>query len=799
MKSVGVLAFHPAFTPPQSGGELRLYHLYRRVAERGFAVELLTPTYSHHEQETVQHAPTFRETRFPKTALYNRLHHLNDRTTRFAECSGLVTSLACGQHEAMRREATRLAETADILTQAYAFLTPLIPRRRRARQLLVYDAHNVEAALARTMFGGGIAGRLATWRVASLEKRLLREADVVMACSDDDAQHFVAELGVDRSKIVVVPNGVNVEEIQPVESPEARAAARALLGLGERPACFFIGSFHPPNIEAVEIIAKELAGPWPEVDFLIAGKVCQAFASRPLPANMRLLGLVSEEQKAALLKGCDVALNPMISGSGTNLKMLDYLAAGLPILSTPSGARGLHIEHCVQANIQEPGGLRTGLKDMLEDRAFREALATRARRHAVERYSWKSIGDTVANVFEVRTGRRVVILNDYRALPAEAGGQVRIEAVAGHLADRGASVSILSLTTGEHRRFDPRPNLEEVNIPRSFWHRRLDMRLNRWMGCGCDDASAALVTGILSREYRRALQRELARADAVMLSHPYMEPVSRGRIPHGVRLYYDSHNTEFRLKERLYKRNALGRFLTWIVRRAELSAARRADNVFCVSQQNLEELAALVPGLEKRAAVAPNGVDCREARVLPQETRLRMRAQAGLGTGPLAVFLGSGHPPNAEAVRVLRDRVAPRHPGVTFLVIGSVCGWFHGQGAGDNVILMGPLDRAVKDYLLECADVALNPMLEGSGTSLKLFDYLAHGLPVLTTPLGARGLTAEEMGCVVCAEADGFAEALGALLSDPARRADLTAQGRALAESRYDWSVALKPMDVVSG
>ncbi|MFN7173813.1 MAG: MlaD family protein, partial [Thermaurantiacus tibetensis] len=44
-----------------------------------------------------------------------------------------------------------------------------------------------------------------------------------------------------------------------------------------------------------------------------------------------------EEEKLALLRGADVALNPISSGSGTNLKMLEYFAAGLPVLSTPHG------------------------------------------------------------------------------------------------------------------------------------------------------------------------------------------------------------------------------------------------------------------------------------------------------------------------------------------------------------------------------------------------------------------------------------------------------------------------------
>lgn len=803
MKTVGVLAFHPAFTPPRSGGELRLYNLYHRVAERGFGVHLLTPTYSDHAQETVQHSERFRETRFPKLPLHNRLHHLNDRLTKFAECSGLVCSLAARHHVAMRDEAARLAAEVDVLTQAYAFLTPLIPRRRRARQVLVYDAHNVEADLAATMFGSSPQGLLARWRVSSLERRMLRESDAVLACSDEDAQIFVQRFGVERAKLVVIPNGVDIDGITPVPDGDARCSARGLLALsGNRPACFFIGSFHPPNITAARLIIDELAAAHPDADFLLAGKVCNAFESAKLPGNVRLLGLVSEEQKLALFHGCDVALNPMLSGSGTNLKMLDYLAAGLPILTTEIGARGLAVSHCQHASVQTREGLINGLGDLLADDAFRLRLGQEARALAVERYDWRKIGDEVANLYDVKTGRRVVVLNDYPVMPAQQGGQVRIDAVLRTLAEDGASVSLLTLGTNGYRRYQEHPRIEEVNIPRSFWHRRLDMRLNAWMGCGCDDVSAILVGRsllgrILLRNYRSLLRRELRRADAVLLSHPYMEPLTQ-RLPTGLRLFYDSHNTEHSLKEKLYKPGLLARFLIRAVRKAEFAAARRSEAVYCVSEENRQHLLPDVPGMENKGQVAPNGVNCSECIVRSPADKRGLKRLAGLPTGPTAIFLGSGHPPNAEAARIIREQLAPQNPEITFLLVGNVCGWFHGLPWPANVMPMGMVSSPVKAFLLQLSDVALNPMLTGSGTSLKLFDYLAHGLPVITTAVGARGLEREELEAMLVCEPDEFSQQLRTLIGDEERMQRMARHGRWLAETRYDWSVALAPMRRIS-
>ena len=53
------------------------------------------------------------------------------------------------------------------------------------------------------------------------------------------------------------------------------------------------------------------------------------------------------------LIAADIAINPILRGSGTNLKMLEYLAAGLPIITTQEDDRGLDLEHLDSAIISE--------------------------------------------------------------------------------------------------------------------------------------------------------------------------------------------------------------------------------------------------------------------------------------------------------------------------------------------------------------------------------------------------------------------------------------------------------------
>jgi glycosyltransferase involved in cell wall biosynthesis len=121
------------------------------------------------------------------------------------------------------------------------------------------------------------------------------------------------------------------------------------------------------------------------------GSVCGAIAERRIPANVKLMGIVDDEVKAVLLGSADVALNPMTSGSGSNLKMLDYFSAGIPVVSTEFGARGINAvagEHYVTAEVVNFAEVVRSL----EVRNFRQ-IALQARKLAEADYSWRGIAN----------------------------------------------------------------------------------------------------------------------------------------------------------------------------------------------------------------------------------------------------------------------------------------------------------------------------------------------------------------------------------------------------------------------
>ena len=104
-----------------------------------------------------------------------------------------------------------------------------------------------------------------------------------------------------------------------------------------------------------------------------------------------------------------------------------------------------------------------------------------------------------------------------------------------------------------------------------------------------------------------------------------------------------------------------------------------------------------------------------------------------------------------------------------------------------NVGLFGPLDDETKGLALAIADAALNPMLHGSGTNLKMLEYAASGTPIITSRTGVRGLGFKDSE-VFLAEPDQLPEVLERLKNTPAvALQDMALSARRRVEDHFDW------------
>ncbi|HEY3777885.1 MAG TPA: glycosyltransferase [Rhizomicrobium sp.] len=300
--------------------------------------------------------------------------------------------------------AREAAAAADVVVFSHPWVHPLVRDvLDPLRQLVIYDAHNVEAVLRMELLDDGSAGTAIVRDVIRVERELCERADLILTCSHEDRSAFNRLYDIPFARMRVFPNGTFAGKITP-PTVEERAAARQALNLGPAPVAFFIGSNYAPNAEAARFIADVLAPALPHVSFVIAGGVAESFAGRSTPFNLRVPGLVYEEARLTWLRAADLAINPMFGGSGTNIKMLDYMAAGLPIVTTAIGARGIETsEETFQ--LAEARKFPDAIGGLLAAPTRARTIAKSAREQASKFYSWERISRELGDLLwrQVRT------------------------------------------------------------------------------------------------------------------------------------------------------------------------------------------------------------------------------------------------------------------------------------------------------------------------------------------------------------------------------------------------------------
>jgi glycosyltransferase involved in cell wall biosynthesis len=773
-----VANFFPAFHPPRSGGEQRYYWLYHHLSA-SLDVTLLSPTYSTHPPEVVTYSPTFREHRVPKDPVFDRLHWELDAAGIGPECSAYVVALAAGTDTAFGRRFQELVAHHDVVVHASPFTLPYDRTLGEDGKPRIYDAYNVESQLMAQILRGE-AGRTAVAFVRFLEESLVAASSLVLATCEDERRLFVDQFGADPSRTLVVPNGFEPADPAPDHSSATASDTGA-------PYAVFMGSAHPPNVEAARFLVEQVAPALPDLEFRILGAVCDRLPAS-VPPNVRPLGFVAEAAKNRELAGCRAALNPLFAGAGTNVKMLDYMAAAAPIVTTAVGARGLDLVDGVDAFLAERDAYTATLREVVAEPVRARIVGQAARRKAFLEYTWAEIAERVHDAVRsigastgtapARAARPLLlVVNDFSIVQATSGGQVRIRELLTELG-REFEVVLLCLTDAPRRREHAvAGGVTELAIPKVAAHRDAEAQARTEPAISVDDLVAAEHCAA-NDELVATFRRLAARAAAVIFEHPFLAPLL-DFLPADAPVVYSSLNVERDLKAATLRARSDGARRIAQASALEGRLLDRADLVVCVSEPDRARFRETHPRQRYEVIVSGARVDVRD----------EANGDGLLGERPFAVFLGSGHPPNIAAAQFLVDVVAPAVPDVTFGIVGSVCGALEATPWPRNVLRFGVLSGAEKDVLLARATLAVNPLFDGGGSSLKVPDFFAAGLPLVSTRVGIRGFDVRDGEHCLIADRAGFASATRVLAADPALRRRLAANARAFCASALDWRV----------
>jgi glycosyltransferase involved in cell wall biosynthesis len=230
----------------------------------------------------------------------------------------------------------------------------------------------------------------------TIEITLCNQCDAVICVSDND-RHLLIRDGVYPYLLHTIPHGVDLEVFAASNAEDVRDQ----FGIPESASILvYHGTFaYPPNLEAMHIFAEELlprlAQQGHNVHVLAVGRNPPA---RSAAANIHYTGSV--DVVAGYLKAADVAVVPLQQGGGTRMKILDYFACGVPVISTRKGIEGIPVENGVEALIEDDWDLMAvQISKLLTDPGAAENLATAAEQW-VKKLDWTALAADYIRVFE---------------------------------------------------------------------------------------------------------------------------------------------------------------------------------------------------------------------------------------------------------------------------------------------------------------------------------------------------------------------------------------------------------------
>lgn len=372
--------------PPRGGGQARIYHLFKALAA-SYDVEIVSFTRHGEPAFEEEIAPHMWETRIPESLAHHQLEEKMHNRIGFA-VTDMAMPLLSRYTPEYGRALKRVIMDSDIVVLSHPYLLHEVQKYLEGRPL-IYEAQDVEYIIKKGMLPDSPEGREFLNLVRGTEEECCRAASLIAVCSHEDAEKLSRLYDIPLDRMAVVPNGVDTQSI-PFTDVKARQAIKERMGLDKQKIALFMGSWHPPNLEACRLIFR-FAKETPDIQYLLMGSQCHAFIGQHLPPNVGLMGIVSEEEKEKVFAAADVALNPVISGSGTNLKMFDYMAAGLPVITTPFGARGIEdTSHLIIADIDEMAAV---IEKTVKGELELERRVKAARRYVEENYDWAILAD----------------------------------------------------------------------------------------------------------------------------------------------------------------------------------------------------------------------------------------------------------------------------------------------------------------------------------------------------------------------------------------------------------------------
>jgi glycosyltransferase involved in cell wall biosynthesis len=390
--------------PARSGAKLREYHFARALAQRG------PLTYLHFTDPGA--APLTREdlpfcqevVAIPKPSAYGPTKLAQGLLGRWPlpilnytspEMSAAVDRLtATEEYDLIHLDSIHMIRYGEAAA-----------RRGGSVARVVYNWHNIESE-AMQRFSATVSSPAKRWyarltasKLAALEQGILKTAFGHVVCSEREREAL--QRLAPSARIAVIENGVDVAGFAAAADnslPTRDTAAHKIV---------FVGLMdYFPNVEAATSFTQRI---WPVFRQRFPNMNLWIVGANPAPAVLKLgdlegvtvTGTVPEVRP--YYRDALAAIVPLRTGGGTRLKILEAMAAGVPVVSTPLGAEGLTVTPGENILLADPDDVETWLQHLellAGSEPARKGLSASALELVRTRYDWEILGRKLGDTYE---------------------------------------------------------------------------------------------------------------------------------------------------------------------------------------------------------------------------------------------------------------------------------------------------------------------------------------------------------------------------------------------------------------
>src|SRR3989344_1732535 len=397
----------------------------------------------------------------------------------------------------------------------------------------------------------------------------------------------------------------------------------------------------------------------------------------------------------------------------------------------------------------------------------------------------------------------ILLVSSYLPYPLFSGGHIRLYNLIKLLSEKHKITLVC-----EKRNYQSDKDIDEINKYCEkiiIFDRKTQWGFGNIVKTGFS-VSPFLIVGHTIPAMKSALQ-ELFKKEYFDLIHVETSYVIQNLPKTMIPIVLVEHNVEYLV----YKRFADKAFLllkpflyldvlklkTW-----EEKKWRKAVKLVAVSETEKK----IMEKKRKDVVIVPNGVDITKFKIHPDSIGTKFK----IDREKRILFIGEFKwVQNIDAIEFIIKEIWPKlqseliptmnGKGIKLWVVGRKIPDMVRKLTSDKSIIFDENAPKETEVIYQQSDILLSPIRVGGGTSYKILESMASGVPVVTTVLGNAIEAKEDSEIVIAKTSDEFVQSIKKLLEDKKIYETIAKNARKLVEEKYDWRKIVERLEAVYG